>query len=123
MPAFVNRRFGESGKRLDDGTMACCFDLKKSRNDWRICVDVIIDTLNHSRKEACELRLNIKFMQSLKRKRAQVFGRSGTSFLDDSFCVCQGRYSKFPEKYFLKKYLLGMIQGAESVSESRALFF
>src|SRR6266850_5220755 len=41
MPAFVNRRFGESGSRLDDGTMVCCFDLKKSRNDWRISDDVI----------------------------------------------------------------------------------
>src|SRR5438874_477744 len=36
MPAFVKRRFGESGSRLDEGTMVCCFDLKKSRNDWRI---------------------------------------------------------------------------------------
>jgi hypothetical protein len=35
MPAFVNRRFGESGIRLDDWTIECCFDLKKSRNDWR----------------------------------------------------------------------------------------
>src|SRR5215475_15282860 len=42
MPAFVNSRFGESGMRLDEGTMVCCFDLKKSRNDWRICADVIM---------------------------------------------------------------------------------
>jgi len=28
--------------RLEDGTMVCCFDLKKSRNDWRICVLVIM---------------------------------------------------------------------------------
>jgi len=42
MPAFVNNRFGESGMRLEDGTMVCCFDLKKSRNDCRICADVII---------------------------------------------------------------------------------
>jgi hypothetical protein len=28
--------------RLEDGTMVCCFDLKKSRNDWRICELVII---------------------------------------------------------------------------------
>ena len=41
MPAFVNRRFGESGMRLEDGTMVCCFDLKKSRNDWRVCELVI----------------------------------------------------------------------------------
>src|SRR6185503_21178060 len=44
MPALVNRRFGESGMRLEDGTIVCCFDLKKSRNDWRICDDVIIAT-------------------------------------------------------------------------------
>jgi hypothetical protein len=42
MPAFVNKRLGESGMRLDDGTMVCCFDLKKSRNDWRIWALVII---------------------------------------------------------------------------------
>jgi hypothetical protein len=42
MPAFVNKRFGESGMRLEDGTMVCDFDLKKSRNDWRICDDVIM---------------------------------------------------------------------------------
>src|SRR5438046_1258665 len=41
MPALVNSRFGESGRRLEDGTIVCCFDLKKSRNDWRICDDVI----------------------------------------------------------------------------------
>jgi hypothetical protein len=28
--------------RLEDGTMVCCFDLKKSRNEWRICDDVIM---------------------------------------------------------------------------------
>jgi hypothetical protein len=28
--------------RLDEGTMVCCFDLKKSRNDWRTCDDVIM---------------------------------------------------------------------------------
>jgi hypothetical protein len=42
IPAFVNRRFGESGRRLEDGTIVCCFDLKKSRNDCRICADVIM---------------------------------------------------------------------------------
>src|SRR4051794_19199478 len=41
MPAFVKSRFGESGMRLDEGTMVCCFDLKKSRNDWRISLLVI----------------------------------------------------------------------------------
>jgi hypothetical protein len=43
MPAFVNRRFGESGINLEEGTMVCCFDLKKSRNDWRISELVIIE--------------------------------------------------------------------------------
>ena len=42
MPAFVNKRFGESGMSELDGTMVCDFDLKKSRNDWRICVLVIM---------------------------------------------------------------------------------
>src|ERR1017187_2569953 len=42
MPALVNSRLGLSGMRLEDGTMVCCFDLKKSRNDWRICELVII---------------------------------------------------------------------------------
>src|ERR1700750_3272453 len=42
MPALVNRRFGESGMRLEEGTMVCCFDLKKSRKDWRISELVII---------------------------------------------------------------------------------
>ena len=33
MPALVKSRFGESGIRLDEGTMVCCFSRKKSRND------------------------------------------------------------------------------------------
>src|SRR3954465_11660978 len=41
MPALVKSRFGESGTRLEEGTMVCCFDLKKSRNDWRISELVI----------------------------------------------------------------------------------
>jgi hypothetical protein len=36
IPALVNSKFGESGIKLDDGTMVCCFDLKKSRKLWRI---------------------------------------------------------------------------------------
>jgi len=38
----VNRRFGESGMRLEDGTMVCCLERKKSIKDWRICDDVIM---------------------------------------------------------------------------------
>jgi hypothetical protein len=41
MPALVKRRLGESGIKLEEGTMVCCFDLKKSRNDWRISVLVM----------------------------------------------------------------------------------
>src|SRR5512137_2524541 len=44
MPALVNSRFGLSGMSEDEGTMVCCFDLKKSRNDWRISADVIRKT-------------------------------------------------------------------------------
>jgi len=35
MPALVNSRLGLSGIRLEDGTMVCCFDLKKSRKSFR----------------------------------------------------------------------------------------
>jgi hypothetical protein len=42
MPALVKRRFGLSGMRLEEGTIVCCFDLKKSRNDWRISLLVIV---------------------------------------------------------------------------------
>src|SRR5262245_58953137 len=41
IPALVNRRLGLSGMRLEEGTMVCCFGLKKSRNDWRISLLVI----------------------------------------------------------------------------------
>ncbi len=43
MPAFVNRRFGESGNKLEDGTMVCDFDLKKSRKSCRIRLLVRIE--------------------------------------------------------------------------------
>src|ERR1051325_11668449 len=41
MPALVKRRLGESGIRLEEGTMVCPFDLKKSKNDCRISALVI----------------------------------------------------------------------------------
>src|ERR1035437_4187630 len=41
MPAFVNSRFGESGIKLDEGTMVWPFDLKKSKKDCRISALVI----------------------------------------------------------------------------------
>jgi len=42
MPAFVKRRPGDCGSREAEGTMVCCFDLKKSKKDWRISLDVIL---------------------------------------------------------------------------------
>src|SRR6266404_4893022 len=45
MPAFVKRRLGESGRRDDGGTMVCCFSRKKSRNDCRICAEVMVISL------------------------------------------------------------------------------
>lgn len=42
MPAFVKSRFGESGIRLLEGTMVCCFDLKKSRKCCLIWADVMV---------------------------------------------------------------------------------
>src|SRR5438067_1733146 len=47
MPAFVKSRFGESGIKLDEGTMVCPFDLKKSRKDCRISV-LVINCANRS---------------------------------------------------------------------------
>src|ERR1039458_4601975 len=60
MPALVNSRLGLSGMRLEDGTMVCCFNLKKSRNDWRICVLVImvIGTTKERRNKGRRLCLN-----------------------------------------------------------------
>jgi hypothetical protein len=57
----VNNRFGESGMSELDGTMVCCFDLKKSRNDWRICVLVII------------FETGEKFSEIIWRGRAELF--------------------------------------------------
>jgi len=48
--------------RLEDGTMVCCFDLKKSRNDWRISDDVII------------FETDKELSEKLSRGRAEVFG-------------------------------------------------
>src|SRR6185437_16509625 len=57
MPAFVNSRFGESGMRLEDGTMVCCFDLKKSRNDCRISL-LVITLINHPGRNQTVSNLN-----------------------------------------------------------------
>ncbi len=62
MPAFVNSRFGESGMRLEDGTMVCCFDLKKSRNDWRIWVLVIMAKSSIEPSRTTALKASWKFL-------------------------------------------------------------
>ena len=41
MPALVKRRPGESGIKLDEGTMVWPLDLKKSKKDCRISTEVI----------------------------------------------------------------------------------
>src|ERR1700730_2017370 len=41
MPALVKSKLGASGKSDDDGTMVCCFSRKKSRNDFRISLEVM----------------------------------------------------------------------------------
>jgi hypothetical protein len=54
MPALVNRRLGESGSKLAEGTIVCPFDLKKSRNACRISALVIKrqnDLTANNRKE------------------------------------------------------------------------
>jgi len=41
-----------------DGTMECCFDLKKSRNDWRIWVLVMLKVSGKSQaKRLAEFRV------------------------------------------------------------------
>src|SRR6202140_2381663 len=45
MPALVKSKLGESGRSDDDGTMVCCFSRKKSRNDCRICAEVMMSIL------------------------------------------------------------------------------
>src|SRR5688500_1021949 len=44
MPAVVNRRFGEAGIKLEEGTMVCCFDLKKSKKECLISLLVIMES-------------------------------------------------------------------------------
>src|SRR5579885_3493403 len=73
MPALVNRRFGESGMRLEDGTMVCCFDLKKSRNDWRICADVIMSIKRPRAKNQAQ-----ENAATSNPKRVQLFCRQST---------------------------------------------
>jgi hypothetical protein len=58
MPAFVNRRLGESGIKLDEGTIVCPFDLKKSRNDWRIC-ELVINRVGEDKKTGAARRAEV----------------------------------------------------------------
>ena len=41
MPALVKSSPGESGMSEAEGTSVCPCDAKKSRNDWRICAEVM----------------------------------------------------------------------------------
>src|SRR5437763_17073639 len=45
IPALVKSKLGASGRSDDDGTMECCFSRKKSRNDCRICAEVMMSIL------------------------------------------------------------------------------
>jgi hypothetical protein len=63
MPAFVNSRFGESGIKLEDGTMLCPFDLKKSRNDWRIC-ELVINRVREDKKAGVARRVEVSEQQA-----------------------------------------------------------
>src|SRR3974390_1525025 len=56
MPALVKRRLGESGIRLEEGTMVCPFDLKKSRNDCRISALVMREFNRKERRERKEFQ-------------------------------------------------------------------
>src|SRR5208283_1127770 len=69
MPALVNSRLGESGMRLEDGTMVCCFDLKKSRNDWRIWVLVIMAKSSVEPSRTTALKASWKFFVRRGRRR------------------------------------------------------
>src|SRR5439155_399548 len=73
IPALVNSRFGLSGMSEDDGTMVCCFDLKKSRNDWRICADVIMPNQNREgRRVAVPDILGRPHSDPLRNRRSQA---------------------------------------------------
>src|SRR5687767_15532338 len=98
MPAFVNRRFGESGMRLDDGTMLCCFDLKKSRNDWRIWLLVIIGKCGRARLRRAHSSVTArqslalpKDGNALESVPTESRGIYGTTYSNASRSFAQGR--------------------------------
>src|SRR5436305_14284419 len=55
MPALVKSRFGASGSRDDEGTIVCFFSRKKSRNDCRICAEVMNPKLSATTRGMREL--------------------------------------------------------------------
>ena len=59
-------RLGLSGMRLEDDTMVCCFDLKKSRNDWRISLLVILSKAAHRGGRNGEVTWRWAGVQSLR---------------------------------------------------------
>ena len=52
MPALVKSRFGESGSRLEDGTIVCCFSRKKSRKLWRTWLLVMMELIGGKAPES-----------------------------------------------------------------------
>src|ERR1700693_3618777 len=51
MPALVNSKFGALGRKLAEGTIVCCFPLKKSKNDCLIADAFMISGLVPSRED------------------------------------------------------------------------
>ena len=49
-----------------DGTILCPFDAKKSKNDWRICLEVIIIVDSLMRLFVCSLRSRL-IVESMNR--------------------------------------------------------
>src|SRR6266403_2678162 len=59
MPAFVNNRFGESGSRLEEGTMVCFFSLKKSRKVCRISSVFIFEQPQNRKPQISQIQREI----------------------------------------------------------------
>src|SRR5881392_309262 len=76
IPALVKSRLGESGSRLDEGTMVCCFDLKKSRNDWRIWRLVINQESGRNHRVLFLPDFSNNIAEQRQRRRAEVLAKS-----------------------------------------------
>src|SRR5690242_13140941 len=83
MPAFVNRRLGESGSSEDDGTMVCCFSRKKSRNDCRTAADFISGMSNDELMTKINKRRRRPAIHHSSLLRVSDFGFRISSFLTD----------------------------------------